>query len=154
MACSCRKIDTLLLCFEHIGFRFWNLNSTNKCKSQELIRRVSCSTRQPYKLVNRKGGAHVSWILLALANYAGVDYGLTTIWLQWFKKVVENISYLVISPCLTIWAILDSNQWHLACRARKNSVRVFWFSYKCFVLLGFKAKAGRLIYSLYFLHFN
>ncbi len=34
------------------------LYSTNKCKSQELTRRVSCSKRRPHKLVNRKGGAH------------------------------------------------------------------------------------------------
>ncbi|MGR3301732.1 MAG: hypothetical protein ACUZ8I_04420 [Candidatus Scalindua sp.] len=32
--------------------------STNKYRSQEMTRRVSGSKRQPYKLANRKGGAH------------------------------------------------------------------------------------------------
>ena len=31
---------------------------------------------------------------------------------------------LVLTPCMTIWAILDSNQWPLACRARGH-----WLSF-------------------------
>ena len=64
------------------------------------------------------------------------NFGHKMVTPSWFHHLAP-----VISPYISIWAILDSNQWPLACR-----VRTGWFFqyYKCFIL--------RLLWLYHLLH--